>query len=333
MTKNEALQEVQALSKGITHDAAQLLDLLGTGAVQLPIDDTDKYVVIGTLAMIAKALPAEQNANALGEFAGYDLDTGEPLVTWYDRAAMPQVGDGLCVCSALPLAAPAPRVDNDQWIFDLAAEHEAPGNGLYGPVTFNATGLIAFVRATQAATAAPVRADVPAELTDEAIDGLWSAMPGGPDGWLKQFGYRQFARSIARHVLVRVAASMAGAIRPTDDELWEQTIGERDCYHEWADKLANAIAAHLGAEIGEHSNMNCPWAEALEVIESASPALRPSEQAVRDQALGDAIEEVARVGAIWIDDSNRAAAASLLNQAIANIQAMRTPSTAQPSKE
>jgi hypothetical protein len=53
MTKNEALQEVQDLSTGITHDAAQLLKLVGTGSVQLPIAGTDAYVVIGTLAGIA----------------------------------------------------------------------------------------------------------------------------------------------------------------------------------------------------------------------------------------------------------------------------------------
>jgi hypothetical protein len=62
------------------------------------------------------------------------------------------------------------------------------------------------------------------------------------------------------------------AFRPTDDELWDQTLRERDLYHEWADKLANAIAEHFNTYIGEHSNQNCPWAEALEVIERAHPA-------------------------------------------------------------
>lgn len=131
--------------------------------------------------------------------------------------------------------------------------------------------------AAELALAHPAAAVEPAveqaePLTNEAIDRLFSEMPGGVDGWLKQFGYRQFARAVARHVLVRVAVSMAGTIRPTDDELWEQTIGERDCYHEWADKLADAIAKHFGAAIGEHSNMNCPWAEALDVIQAAPAA-------------------------------------------------------------
>lgn len=51
-----------------------------------------------------------------------------------------------------------------------------------------------------------------------------------------------------------------------------ELIDQRDNAEEWANKLAAAIAAHTGADIGEHSNMNCPWAEALEAIENASPA-------------------------------------------------------------
>jgi len=64
------------------------------------------------------------------------------------------------------------------------------------------------------------------------------------------------------------------AARPTDDELWDSTIRDRDTYQEWADKLADAIAVHFGVDIGEHSNQNCPWHEALEAIESAAPARR-----------------------------------------------------------
>lgn len=60
--------------------------------------------------------------------------------------------------------------------------------------------------------------------------------------------------------------------RPTDDELWDQTLRERDEYHETADKLAAAIAKYFGVDIGEHSNANCPWDEALEVIENATQA-------------------------------------------------------------
>lgn len=50
------------------------------------------------------------------------------------------------------------------------------------------------------------------------------------------------------------------------------TMDERDQYHEMADKLADAIAAHFGEDIGEHSNLNCPWTQALELIESRASA-------------------------------------------------------------
>lgn len=49
----------------------------------------------------------------------------------------------------------------------------------------------------------------------------------------------------------------------------EQIITQRDAFRDVADNLANAIAAHFGADIGEHSSANCPWTEALRVIEEA----------------------------------------------------------------
>jgi len=61
------------------------------------------------------------------------------------------------------------------------------------------------------------------------------------------------------------------APRPTDDDLWDATLRDRDAYHEWADKLADAIANHFGVDIGEHSNQNLPWDEALQAIENAEP--------------------------------------------------------------
>ncbi|UEC01199.1 hypothetical protein [Burkholderia vietnamiensis] len=86
--------------------------------------------------------------------------------------------------------------------------------------------------------------------------------------------------SVVRNVLADAKAALEGApshhaqadARPTDDELWDQTLRERDEYHETADKLAVAIAKHFGVDIGEHSNANCPWEEALEVIENAAQA-------------------------------------------------------------
>lgn len=60
-------------------------------------------------------------------------------------------------------------------------------------------------------------------------------------------------------------------MRPADHEQQMlQLIRERDNAQAWADKLAQAIAVHFAAD--EHSNVNNPWAEALDVIESAVPA-------------------------------------------------------------
>lgn len=62
------------------------------------------------------------------------------------------------------------------------------------------------------------------------------------------------------------------AARPTDDDLWDKTLRNRDTYHDWADKLAEAIAKHFGAEIGEHSNMNCPTKENRNDANCLSPS-------------------------------------------------------------
>lgn len=65
--------------------------------------------------------------------------------------------------------------------------------------------------------------------------------------------------------------------RPADDDLWEQTLEERDCYHGAADGLVKAISDHFGADFGEHSSLNDPWANAIEFLgEQARAALSPA---------------------------------------------------------
>ena len=63
-----------------------------------------------------------------------------------------------------------------------------------------------------------------------------------------------------------------------------QTIGQRDNAEMWADRLADAIATHFGADIGEPSNINNPWAEALEVIGSADAPAATEESSVAQPA-------------------------------------------------
>ena len=62
-------------------------------------------------------------------------------------------------------------------------------------------------------------------------------------------------------------AATGDSLRPTDDQLWDQTLSERDHYHEVADNLADAIAKYFNVDIGEHSSANCPWGNALDAID------------------------------------------------------------------
>jgi len=81
---------------------------------------------------------------------------------------------------------------------------------------------------------------------------------------------------------LRAEAERLAAQAARDDAALYQTIGERDNYHKWADKLADGIATHLGIDIGEHTagmgsaESNNPWANALEAIQSADPPACPN---------------------------------------------------------
>jgi hypothetical protein len=55
--------------------------------------------------------------------------------------------------------------------------------------------LDAWGNASQPAAAASIAA-VRDALTPAEVDEVWNSMPGGPGGWLEQFGYSQFARGI-----------------------------------------------------------------------------------------------------------------------------------------
>jgi hypothetical protein len=53
--------------------------------------------------------------------------------------------------------------------------------------------------------------------------------------------------------------------------LWDQTLKERDHYHDMADRLAACIARITGADIGEHTSANCPWHEAIGAADDFVP--------------------------------------------------------------
>lgn len=51
---------------------------------------------------------------------------------------------------------------------------------------------------------------------------------------------------------------------PDDDQI----LAERDTAQEWADELADLIAAITGVDIGEHTNLNNPWEQAAIAAEA-----------------------------------------------------------------
>lgn len=53
----------------------------------------------------------------------------------------------------------------------------------------------------------------------------------------------------------------------TEHERWiSELIDQRDRAEEMADAMAEQIGILLGVDIGEHSNLNCPWENALAAI-------------------------------------------------------------------
>lgn len=77
-----------------------------------------------------------------------------------------------------------------------------------------------------------------------------------------------------------------------------QVIDERDQYHDAAEKLADAIAKHFGVEIGEHSNLNCPWQNALDHIAQATKRTADAQQ-VGQMSDRQIIELCKSVGVEW----------------------------------
>lgn len=143
---------------------AALLDFTGTAAALAAIPDTDpqQYAAAGTPEDIAKILPATitpQRRQKHGERPSADS------LEWEEGDTAATSGD-----------APA----DDQWMFDLAAEYESRGNGLYGPFTFSAEQLPAFVRAVAARIE---RAAAPAPSDDVLGPQVWSKQAEMLESW------------------------------------------------------------------------------------------------------------------------------------------------------
>lgn len=75
-------------------------------------------------------------------------------------------------------------------------------------------------------------------------------------------------------------AKLAAMERKLDEERDSHmtTIEQRDTAEQWADDLAKAISERFGVDIGEHSNLNCPWNEALNWIQADDTSQNPVER-------------------------------------------------------
>lgn len=94
----------------------------------------------------------------------------------------------------------------------------------------------------------------------------------------------------AFHLRVLESAADRPVPEKADREMM-QVLEERDRYHDYADELAMRIATMTESEIGEHSNMNNPWENALELSEAFIANRQPSEtRDERDALLASATD-------------------------------------------
>lgn len=108
------------------------------------------------------------------------------------------------------------------------------------------------------------------------------------------------------------APQIAGMTNPSerDTEICE-LIADRDRCEDWADRLADVIASYTGADIGEHTSANNPWANAIEALEAAESAEAWGRAAATEEMqrqyeldLGTLQEDHDRLRAAWADVIN-----------------------------
>jgi len=69
-----------------------------------------------------------------------------------------------------------------------------------------------------------------------------------------------------------LSASITVALQLLDDidrldHALDASITESERRHDMCDALAQGVASHFNEFIGEHSNANCPWTAALQVLD------------------------------------------------------------------
>ncbi|WP_316150455.1 hypothetical protein [Cupriavidus sp. BIC8F] len=131
-----------------------------------------------------------------------------------------------------------------------------------------------------------VLADMP-RLTDERIDGIADAMPGGMEGFLKGWGWRQFARQVEEAVLdsaapaTPIASAQQAAVDP-GIEFWKRMVS---CLAGIIQDSAPIVGKEPGEESAEEiGRLLKQQASAKQAPPSAAPA-----------ALTEAFERIKRL--------------------------------------
>lgn len=138
------------------------------------------------------------------------------------------------------------------------------------------------------------------------------------DGWQGSRGAVIEARMATALGLTVIegATGKAPHIEGIADQAWRDTeigalIADRDRCEDWADRLADVIASYTGADIGEHTSANNPWANAIEALEAAESADEQSIAAATEEMqrqyeldLGTLQEDHDRLRAAWADVIN-----------------------------
>lgn len=97
---------------------------------------------------------------------------------------------------------------------------------------------------------------------------------------------KEFVRHAREDVDALLAEVHRLRARLADEERQHgQTIDDRDHFHDMADKLAYAVAPE--EVIGEHSSMNCPWENALDLITPMPEVEKLREDLERQTALAE----------------------------------------------
>ncbi|MBA4903919.1 hypothetical protein [Pseudomonas aeruginosa] len=150
-----------------------------------------------------------------------------------------------------------------QWHADLYLDREIPLAKAEG-----ATPAEAVLALMSAERIDPEQESVEQAGEDERVIGwrerILAAHPNSDPGfWPDALLVEHMAAEIAdlRAALARVE-ELERKLRD-EENAHTTTIEQRDNAEHWADQLAKAIAERFGVDIGEHSNLNCPWNEAL----------------------------------------------------------------------